>query len=83
VQRWEQEMGLPIRRPHSRRNGVVLAHCDEIDDWTRSHFEKGSQPELEALRKENRALRKETKLLRAKLENAKRMQLNRPADVDD
>jgi hypothetical protein len=31
VQSWEQAIGLPVRRPHGRRNGVVLAHCDEIE----------------------------------------------------
>jgi hypothetical protein len=68
VQRWEQAIGLPVRRPHGRRNGVVLAHCDEIDAWTRTHFEGRSQSELEALRKENAALRTENKLLRERAE---------------
>ena len=64
VQRWEQEMGLPVHRRHMRRNGVVLARCGDIDAWMRTHFDGECQPELEALRKENAALREENKLLR-------------------
>ena len=57
-------MGLPVHRRHMRRNGVVLAHCGDIDTWMRTHFDGECRPDLEALRKENAALREENKLLR-------------------
>ncbi len=33
VQRWERELGLPVRRPERRRSGIVLADADELDNW--------------------------------------------------
>ncbi len=35
VQRWEREMGLPIRRPKPKEKQIVLAFPDELDDWVR------------------------------------------------
>jgi hypothetical protein len=34
VQRWERNLGLPIRRPNGHNNGIVLAYPDELKDWT-------------------------------------------------
>jgi hypothetical protein len=35
VQRWEQELGLPVRRPaHSRH--IVLAVPSELDEWVKN-----------------------------------------------
>jgi len=31
MQRYEQQMGLPVRRPHGGGKGMVLAFSDEID----------------------------------------------------
>lgn len=36
VQRWEAELGLPVRRPRGRRRGAVMAMRSEIDEWLRS-----------------------------------------------
>src|SRR5580704_3015628 len=36
VQRWEKELGLPIRRPDHTTKSTVLAVLDEINDWIRS-----------------------------------------------
>lgn len=36
VQRWEAELGLPIRRPRGRSRSPVIAMSDEIDAWLRS-----------------------------------------------
>jgi hypothetical protein len=33
VQRWERELGLPVRRPDLRRSGIVLADPAELDSW--------------------------------------------------
>lgn len=33
VQRWERELGLPVRRPAQHRNGIVLADPAELDAW--------------------------------------------------
>jgi len=68
VQRYEQQMGLPVRRPQGRENGVVLAFSDEIDVWMRSHFEGEAKSELEVLRQELAEVKEQNKLLRASLE---------------
>jgi len=33
VQRWEQQFGLPVRRPNERIKGIVHATTDELDAW--------------------------------------------------
>jgi predicted DNA-binding transcriptional regulator AlpA len=33
VQRWESELGLPVRRPRGRRRSAVIAMRSEIDQW--------------------------------------------------
>jgi len=70
VQRWEQQMGLPVRRPQSHVKGVVLALTDELDLWVRSQFENGSESELKLLRTELAEVRQENKQLRTTLERA-------------
>ena len=86
VQRYEQQMGVPVRRPQGRENGVVLAFSDEIDVWMRSHFEGEAKSELEVLRQELAEVKEQNKLLRASLEGAERavafIHLNGSADVE-
>lgn len=36
VQRWETELGLPVRRPRGRRRSAVIAMRSEIDQWLNS-----------------------------------------------
>ncbi len=36
VQRWESELGMPVRRPRARSRSAVVAMSDEIDRWIRS-----------------------------------------------
>jgi hypothetical protein len=72
VQRYERQIGLPIRRPHGQGSGVVFAFSDEVDVWMRSHFESGRESEVEVLRKKLAETKKQNKLLRAKLELAER-----------
>lgn len=33
VQRWERELGLPVRRPAVKQRGVVIALPEELDGW--------------------------------------------------
>lgn len=33
VQRWEQELGLPVRRPRGKSSSAVLALTSELDEW--------------------------------------------------
>ena len=33
VQRWECELGLPVRRPAGKPKGVVCASSEELDRW--------------------------------------------------
>jgi hypothetical protein len=71
VQRWEQLMGLPVRRPGGRTKGVVFALPEELDAWRRSRFEHTSEPEAERLRHELADIKKQNEFLRASLENAR------------
>ena len=33
VQRWEQQFGLPVRRPNEKIKGIVHATRHELDRW--------------------------------------------------
>jgi hypothetical protein len=33
VQRWEQQFGLPVRRPNRKAKGIVHATRQELDQW--------------------------------------------------
>lgn len=33
VQRWERELGLPVRRPRGKTRSAVIAIAAELDDW--------------------------------------------------
>ena len=35
VQRWEHELGLPVRRPHGKSRSAVIALKPELDRWLR------------------------------------------------
>ena len=39
VQRWEQELGLPIRRPKRDQRRVLFAFENELEKWLRFHKE--------------------------------------------
>jgi len=36
VQRWEHDLGLPVRRPWGRSRSTVMAMSDELDAWLRT-----------------------------------------------
>ena len=45
VQRWEQELQLPVRRPRGKHRSAVIALKQDIDLWLRTpHAEKDVQP---------------------------------------
>ena len=70
VQRWERELGLPVRRTgNDSSKCVVLAIPEEIDAWVRAQHFRGRNPkfhelELAKLRAEVAALRSENAALR-------------------
>jgi len=72
LQRWERELGFPVRRAKAREKGTVLAIPREINSWVKSQqFPDGGGSDratllrstllrsLEALRTENRELRRQ------------------------
>lgn len=38
VQRWEQQFGLPVRRPNGRPERIVYATREELDRWLRTEW---------------------------------------------
>src|SRR5947209_10613870 len=36
VQRWEVELGLPVRRPRAKNRSAVIAMRSEIDEWLKA-----------------------------------------------
>jgi len=74
VQRWERQLGLPVRRPAKAR-GCIIAVPEEIDAWVQlwqcSKNVSGPGPlggALAAIRQENERLAQQ--LIAAQLENA-------------
>jgi hypothetical protein len=77
VQRWEKELGLPVRRTKPGEKGVVLAMPGEIDAWVQSQQFTDEQLDpveseraalfltLRELRSRNRELRSENLELRS------------------
>jgi len=43
VQRWEQELGLPVLRPNGKPSGVVSASRAELDRWWARHWSHGNK----------------------------------------
>jgi phage terminase Nu1 subunit (DNA packaging protein) len=48
VQRWEQDLGLPVRRPRGKRHSAVMALRQDLDTWVRdrpqiNHQENGDR----------------------------------------
>jgi len=38
VQRWEQQYGLPVRRPNAKTKGIVHATRQELDKWLEAQW---------------------------------------------
>jgi hypothetical protein len=73
VQRWEQELALPVRRPHGRigSKGPVTAHRADLDEWLKRNWlerkESGSQQVTAGARsKDPRALIETSRQLHAR-----------------
>jgi CheY-like chemotaxis protein len=48
VQRWESELGMPVRRPRGKSRSAVIAVMSELDQWlarTPLHTIENSEPE--------------------------------------
>jgi phage terminase Nu1 subunit (DNA packaging protein) len=50
VQRWEQDLGLPVRRPRGKRHSAVMALRQDLDTWVRNrpqinHQESDDRPD--------------------------------------
>jgi hypothetical protein len=84
VQRWEREMGFPVRRTKPGEKSSVLAVPREIDSWVKSQqFTDGRldiatlRQSLHELRIENRELRLENRELLRQLASQSRMLVGR------
>jgi hypothetical protein len=53
VQRYERELGLPVRRPSGRTKGSVLATKPELDVWIHAAFHPQPSEEKPVLNLEN------------------------------
>lgn len=73
VQRWEEQFGLPIRRPLTDCHRAVLAFSEEIDTWMieKTGIRKMELPglEVESLRRRIVELEAENERLRCELYN--------------
>jgi hypothetical protein len=46
VQRWELELGLPVRRPRGKSRSAVIAFKPELDRWLNSAPKEASSKEI-------------------------------------
>ncbi len=44
VQRWERELGLPVRRPKPNEKQIVLAFPEELDNWLKRSPQRDFAP---------------------------------------
>lgn len=85
VQRWEQDFGLPVRRPQGSDKKAVLARPSDLDAWiaircgtrTTSHEHQGVQAETVCVRsaiaveiETSRILRTHNRTLRTEIRTA-------------
>jgi transcriptional regulator with XRE-family HTH domain len=73
VQRWEKELGLPIRRPKHSTKSTVLAVLDEINDWVKcqqfsEERDSSTDPERSELLQQIEVLQAEVFELRRQLQ---------------
>jgi hypothetical protein len=47
VQRYERDLGLPVRRPRGKSRSAVIALADELDNWLRNAPKQESAPHPE------------------------------------
>lgn len=84
VQRWERDLGLPVRRPRGRSRSAVIAIPSELDQWLRARhpaMPRKIDPEaIERMRKSfaslqstAESLRQNAAMLRKELDHALRL----------
>lgn len=66
VQRWENELGLPVRRPRAKHRSAVIALKPEIDNWLKRYGQAMVDPVegRTAIKKSRTALAVNVKRLR-------------------
>ncbi len=79
VQRWERQLGLPVRRPDAAKQHIVFASPVELDAWIASGKlvftpqqaaeSDGLQERLRVLEEENARLRQQLCELQMQIEN--------------
>lgn len=62
VQRWEQELGLPVRRPRGKERSAVIALKSDLDRWL-NRVPQGSLAEREVTTRRHNKLHVNTDLL--------------------
>lgn len=69
IQRWEQDLRFPVRRPRGKLRSAVLALKPEIDAWLRtSHAETATKPTAHTIHQQNHAkLMNNAQVLRARV----------------
>jgi predicted DNA-binding transcriptional regulator AlpA len=80
AQRWENELGLPVRRTREGVKSAVLAVPEEIDAWVQSlKFQNNQQAALtRSLRNENLRLRHDLALARVRISSLERNLYHEP-----
>jgi phage terminase Nu1 subunit (DNA packaging protein) len=63
VQRWERELGLPVRRPRGKERSAVLALKSDLDHWLH-HTPQGAAGRESSQGIDHLQLRRNTKLLK-------------------
>jgi hypothetical protein len=53
VQRWEQQFGLPVRRPNEKAKGIVHATRHELDKWLEMQWSQRPKEFAQAYQLEN------------------------------
>lgn len=86
VQRWEQELGLPVRRPRGKDRSAVIALKTDLDRWLHRAPDHETERKAEfkrrfkimservaLLRERTRVLAAQSVLLRTRVDNAIRL----------
>lgn len=72
VQRWEIELGLPVRRSRAGARSRIFAVPEELNVWARSHPHARTAAMVDSLRKELASLREVVTTLRDRVDSVER-----------
>lgn len=78
VQRWEQELGLPVRRPRGKERSAVIALKPDLDRWLHK-VPQGSPAERESHTQQHERLHANTDLLARRIQ----MMIERSAHMQE